>query len=88
MNIDDFYKRFGRDTTTNFQLENYAKELQIKNFYMCMHNEINQLPQNKLPLNVIINIQCWKQRGMHMVCAVHWQRRGLFFDSYSFESTQ
>ena len=39
MNIDDFYKHFGRDTTTNFQLEKYAKELKFPNFYVCMRDE-------------------------------------------------
>ena len=62
MNIDDFYKRFGRDTTTNFQLEKYAKELKIPKFYVCMCDEINQLPQNKFPQNVIVNIHMSKNK--------------------------
>ena len=60
MNIDDFYKRFGRDSTTNFQLERHARELKIPNFYVCMRDEINQLPRNMFPLNVIVNIHTQK----------------------------
>ena len=32
LKVDDFYKCFGRDTTMNFQLEKYAKELKIPDF--------------------------------------------------------
>ena len=84
MNIDDFYKHFGGDTTTNFQLEKYAKELQILNFYMCMHDEINQLPRNKFH----------HKQHMSKECGVHWSALYInkdevhFFDSYSLAPTQ
>ena len=88
MNIDDFYKRFGRDSTTNFQLERYARELKIPNFYVCMRDEISQLPRNKLPLNVIVNIHTSKERGVHW-SALHINKDIVFlFDSFGLVPTQ
>ena len=78
MNIDDFYKRFGRDSTANFQLEKYAKELKIPNFYVCMRDEINQLPRNMFPLNVIVNIHTSKERGVHW-SALYINKDKVFF---------
>ena len=88
MNIDDFYKRFGRDTTTNFQLEKYAKELQVPNFYVCMHDEINQLPRNNFPLNVIINIHTSEERGVHWSVLYINKDEVYFFDSCGLAPTQ
>ena len=91
MNIDDFYKCFGRYSTTNFQLKRYALELKIHNFYeinqhLC--NEVNQLPQNKFPLNVIVNIHMSKERGVHW-SALYINKDIVFvFDSYGLVPTQ
>ena len=78
MNIDDFYKRFGRDSTTNFQLERYARELKIPNFYVCMRDEINQLLRNMFPLNVIVNIHTSKERGVHWSALYINKGQGIF----------
>ena len=88
MNIDDFYKRFGRDTTTIFQLDKYAKELKIPNFYVCMHDEINQLPRNKFPLKVIVNIHMSKEQGVHWSALYINKCITIFFDSYGLVPTQ
>ena len=87
MNIDNFYKRFGRDTTTNFQLEKYAKELKIPNFYVCMHDEIKQLQQNKLPLNIMVNIHTSKEQGVHWSALYINKDITFFFDSYGLVPT-
>ncbi len=43
MNIEQFLDRYGTDTTTNFDLLHYSKELKIKPFYYVMSNEIEYL---------------------------------------------
>ena len=88
MNIGDFYKRFGRGFTTNFQLERYARELKIPNFYVCMRDEINQLPRNKFPLNVIVNNHASKERGVHWSALYINKDKVFFFDSYALVPTQ
>ena len=88
MNIDDFYKHFGRDSTTNFQLERYARELKIPNFYVCMRDEINQLPRNMFPLNVIVNIHTSKERGVHWSALYINKDKVFFFDSYALVPAQ
>ena len=88
MNINDFYKCFGRDSTTNFQLERYARELKIPNFYVCMCDEMNQLPRNKFPLNVIVNIHTSKEQGVHWSALYINKDIVFFFDSYDLVPTQ
>ena len=88
MNIQAFYKRYGRDTTTNFQLIKYSKELKIPNFYVCMRDEIKSLPRNKLPLNVITNIHTSAERGVHW-SGIHVNKNvAYFFDSYGLPPTK
>jgi len=89
MDIKSFYKRYGRNTTNNFQLKKYAKELKLPNFYVCMRDEIKHLPRNKLPLNVITNINSSQERG------VHWSafniidnKKVYFFDSFGLPPTK
>ncbi len=43
MTIKEFLDKYGRDTTTNFELIQIAKELGLKIFYYCMKDEIKQL---------------------------------------------
>ena len=40
MNIKEFLNRYGVDTTTNFQLLHWAKQLGLKNFHVLMRDEI------------------------------------------------
>ena len=46
-NFVDFTKKYGVDTTTNFQLIKWAKELNIKHFYCLMRDEIKVLKNKK-----------------------------------------
>ena len=96
MNLQAFYKRYGRDTTTNFQLIKYAKELKIPNFHVCMRDEVKQLPRDKCPLNVITNIHTSDERGVHW-SALHVSKGkgpptgcsvAYFFDSFGLPPTQ
>ncbi len=43
--IEDFLNRYGIDSTTNFQLLQYAKELEIKPFKVLMRNGLKKLKQ-------------------------------------------
>ena len=88
MNLEAFYKRYGRDTTTNFQLIKYGRELKIPNFHICMRDEVAKLPRNKLPLNVITNIHTSAERGVHWSAFHISKDRACFFDSYALPPTQ
>ena len=39
-NINDFWKQYGKQTTTNFDLNKIANQLGIKNFHLLMRNEL------------------------------------------------
>ena len=52
-----------------------------------MRDEINQLPQNKLPLNVVVNIHMSKEQGLHW-SALYINKDAYFFDSYGLAPTQ
>ena len=88
MNIDVFYKRFGKNTTTNFQLIKYARELKIPNFHICMRDEIKHLPKDKFPFNVITNIHTSKERGVHWSAFHVTKDKTYFFDSFALPPTQ
>ena len=55
---------------------------------MCMRDEINQLPRNKFPLNVIVNIHTSKERGVHWSALYINKDIVFFFDSYALVPTQ
>ena len=78
MAIEAFYKRYSKDTTTNFQLEKYAKEFKIANFYICMYNELSQLPRNKFPLNVIEKYSYIQSKRYSLEFTSYKQRQRLF----------
>jgi hypothetical protein len=88
MNINAFYKRYGQNTTTNFQLIKYAKELEIPNFHVCMRDEIKSLSLKRLPLNVITNIHTTNQRGVHWSALHVTKGSAYFFDSFGLPPTQ
>src|SRR6266853_1255053 len=62
-NFNDFIDYYGSDTTNNFQLIKYAKELKIPNFYCLMNDELNNIPKNKYPINIIINLHSSNKNG-------------------------
>jgi len=88
MNSNAFFKRYGINTTTNFQLTKYAKELKIPNFHICMRDEIKRLPKNKFPLNIITNIHTSKERGVHWTALHVTKDKAYFFDSFALPPTQ
>lgn len=88
MTLEDFLKKYGTSTTTNFQLVNYAKQLKIPNFHVCMRDEIKDLP-NTLPINIIANIHTSNQKGVHW-SAMHIDNNNnaYYFDSYGLTPTK
>ena len=82
-NITDFLHKYGTDTTNNFQLLNWAKQLKIKNFHVLMKDEIKEIKPTKKPLNIITNNNTSKQDGSHW-SAFHINNKGekFWFDSY------
>lgn len=84
MNLNNFFNKYGIDTTTNFDLIKYAKELKIKPFYYTMRDEIINLPDN---CYVITNINTSKEKGVHHSALVKNQNK-YFFDSYGLPPTE
>jgi hypothetical protein len=41
LTLDEFIDRFGDDTTTNFELREWAEELEIENFQFLMRDELS-----------------------------------------------
>ncbi len=84
MTINEFLKKYGKHSTTNFQLIKYAKELKIPNFHVCMKDELNF--ETKFPVNLIVNIQSSEYKGIHWGCLyIHHiddKLNAFFFDSY------
>ena len=82
MTFKDFTDIYGTNTTTNFQLIKYAKELKIPNFYCLMRDELNEIKTDNF--NVIINLHKSNQKGAHWSCFTP----NYFFDSYGLPPTK
>lgn len=72
--IKSFFDKFGTDTTTNFQLIKWGKELNIPNLKVIMRDEIEDSNGNY----IICNLHEKKQKGIHWFCFTE----NIFFDSY------
>lgn len=89
MNFNEFTKKYGSDTTTNFQLIKWAKELKLKPFYYCMRDEIISKLNTKIgKYFAIVNIHTSDQSGIHH-SAIYKNSLGeiFFFDSYGLNPT-
>ena len=87
--LSDFFNQYGVNTSTNFQLMKWAKELGIPNFHIVMRDEIANLPNNG-EINVICNLHQKDQKGIHWSC-FHKSKEGnlnYYFDSYGLEATK
>jgi hypothetical protein len=84
-----FLDNYGNDTTNNFQLEKYAKDLGIPNFNCLMRDELNDLSIENLPLNIIINLHTSNQKGVHWsMISVPNIKKAYYFDSYGLPPTK
>ena len=43
MNLKFFLEKYGTETSNNFQLLHWAKQLKIKNFHVFMRDEIKEM---------------------------------------------
>ena len=68
MNLKEFFDRYGTDTTNNFQLLHWAKQLKLKNFRVLMKDEIKSIDPSKTTINLITNIQSSDEPGAHWSC--------------------
>lgn len=70
MDIKQFLDKYGEDTTSNFQLIRYAKDLGIPKLYVIMRNELKKLKKLKLktkPLYIICNYETTSEPGIHWI---------------------
>ena len=68
MNLKEFIDRYGVDTTNNFQLLHWAKQLKLKNFHVLMKDDIENINTFKPIINLITNIQTSDEPGAHWSC--------------------
>ena len=94
MDIKSFLNIYGTDTTTNFQLMKWAKDLGISNFHYAMKDEINNLESKtlsktqkhkKLPIYIIANYQMSNEGGSHHVVMFKDKNESFYFDSYGIQ---
>ncbi|ESO82748.1 hypothetical protein LOTGIDRAFT_155766 [Lottia gigantea] len=83
--MNAFLDKYGKDTTTNFQLVKWAKELNVSPFYYCMRDEIDELKYKKGNDNDAVNkkylldqIQIDKDHGENRITDVkRYLRRNI-----------
>src|SRR6266550_650571 len=88
LSFQDFVARFGEDTTTNFQLIKWSKELNISNCYYSMRDELKHLKKKKLPISIIANYQTSNENGTHHVALYKSKEYSYYFDSYGIAPTK
>jgi len=91
MSLKQFLAKYGEDSTTNFQLIKWAKELGIKPFYCIMRNELEKLNKAKQKLlkrnavYIICNYQTTKESGTHWIAMYRSKEDAFYFDSYGIQ---
>ena len=68
MNLTSFLTKYGINSTSNFQLKDFLKDLNI-NGKVLMRDELNKIKYTKKN-NIIMNLQTSKDNGSHWV-AIH-----------------
>ena len=72
-----------KSSTNINDLFSYAKKYNIKlDYVVSRNNVINVCSSNKLPLNIIINLEDSKHKGTHWVAARILANEILYFDSF------
>jgi hypothetical protein len=85
MSIKQFLERFGTNTTSNFDLIDIARILDIPNFYCLMSNEVNELKRKSLPIYAVVNYRSNSFEGTHWVCLYKDNNKSYYFDSYGLQ---
>ena len=89
--LQDFFRKYGTQTTTNFDLIEIAKKEGIKPFYYVMRDEVFTLPKTKKKLYVCTNLHTSKEPGIHHSCFVldfENPDNNVYFDSYGLPPTE
>ena len=81
--LQQFLRKYGTNTTTNFDLMRMAKELKIPHFHVCMRDEVSRSAL-KAPYNAIVNLHTSDEKGAHWSCFTD----NYFFDSYGLPPTE
>ena len=84
MNLKEFLKKYGTNTTSNFDLMKMAEELKIPNFHVCMRDELPKVRTESKPYSVVVNIHTSNEKGVHWSCFTP----KYFFDSYGLPPTE
>ena len=84
MNLKQFLDIYGLDTSTNFDLLKWAKELKIHNFKVLMKNELYKLKKTKKNF-IICNYQTTKEGGTHWTALYKNKDKVYYFDSYGLQ---
>ena len=79
MSIDEWFKEFGKNTTSNFELIKYCKKLKIHIVVICLRDELTNM--SKHTNNVIMNFEDNNGNGSHWVCIFNSQDK-YYFDSF------
>ena len=82
MNLKDFFNKYRTNKTTNFDLMDIARDLNLK-IKVLMKDELLEYKGNK---PIILNYQNSNQSGSHWVClnknTGSGTKPGFYFDSY------
>ena len=78
MNLKDFLNKYGTNKTTNFDLMDIARDLNLK-VKVLMKDELLEYKGNK---PIILNYQNSNQSGSHWVCLKKDSLNSFYFDSY------
>ncbi len=87
MNIKEFLVKYGTDTSSNFDLLSWGKQLKIPNLKVLMKDEIKDLKRiKKRPLYCIANYHLSNESGIHWVSFYIDKEKSYYFDSYGIVS--
>ena len=78
MNLKSFLDKYGTNKTTNFDLMDIARDLNLK-VKVLMKDELLEYKGNK---PIILNYQNSNQSGSHWVCLKKDSLNSFYFDSY------
>jgi hypothetical protein len=96
LTLEQFLDKFGEDTTSNFDLLRWAKQLGINNFHYAMRDEVKNLTERhnratvraagqkikKLPIFIIANYETSKENGSHHVALYKDIDHAYYFNSF------
>ena len=81
MKLKELLKKYGTQTTSNFDLMKIAKDLNIKPFYYVMKDEIKEIQNNNSKIYVCTNLHNSDEPGIHHSCFVLGSTEGSSADT-------